>query len=53
MKTKKLIKNKLVSLTLILSGLLSIGVEGDGTFFIFALLIGIPLFFEKEDCIIG
>jgi hypothetical protein len=48
---RKLLKNKLYSLVLILIGLVSILIERDGTFFIFALMIGLPLFFAKENWI--
>ncbi|HHW90769.1 MAG TPA: hypothetical protein GX745_07715 [Clostridiales bacterium] len=48
---KELLKNKLYALVLILIGLVSILIERDGTFFIFALMIGIPLFFAKDNWI--
>nr|DAQ19150.1 MAG TPA: hypothetical protein [Caudoviricetes sp.] len=46
---RELIKNKIYSLILIGIGALSIPIEYDGTFFIFALMLGIPLFFSKEN----
>lgn len=46
---RDLIKNKIYSLILIGIGALSILIEYDGTFFIFALMLGIPLFFSKEN----
>ena len=46
----KTLKNKIIATALILLGYLSTKIEGDGTFFIFTLLIGIPLFFEKTNC---
>lgn len=48
---KELLKNKLCALVLILIGLVPILIERDGTFFIFALIFGLPLFFAKENCI--
>ena len=48
---KELLKNKLYALVLILIGLVLILIERDGTFFIFALTIGLPLFFAKENWI--
>lgn len=46
---RELIKNKVYSLILIAIGALSILIEYDGTFFIFTLMLGIPLFFSKEN----
>ena len=48
---RELIRNKIYSLILIGIGALSILIEYDGTFFIFALMIGLPLFFSKENWI--
>lgn len=48
---KELLKNKLYALVLILIGLVPILIERDGTFFIFALIFGLPLFFAKENWI--
>jgi predicted nucleic acid-binding Zn ribbon protein len=48
---KELLKNKLYALLLVIIGTLSIFIEYDATFFIFALMIGLPLFFAKENCI--
>ncbi len=48
---KELLKNKLYALLLVIIGALSILIEHDGTFFIFALIIGLPLFFAKENWI--
>ena len=48
----KLLKNKLYSSLLMLVGYLSmLLLEGDGTVFIFTLMIGIPVFFAKENVI--
>lgn len=48
---QKLLKNKLYALLLVMIGALSIFIEYDGTFFIFTLMIGLPLFFAKENWI--
>ncbi len=46
---QELLKNKLYALLLVIIGTLSIFIEYDVTFFIFTLMIGIPLFFSKEN----
>ena len=46
---KELLKNKLYALLLVIIGALSILIEYDVTFFIFALMIVLPLFFAKEN----
>ena len=48
---KELLKNKLYALILILIGLVPILIERDGTVFILTLMIGLPLFFAKENWI--
>jgi len=48
---KELLKNKLYALLLIIIGALSIPIEYDGTFFILTLMLGLPLFFAKENWI--
>ena len=48
---RELLKNKLYALILIGIGWLSIIPEGDGTFLVFALVLGLPLFFSKENWI--
>ena len=48
---RELLKNKLYSLILIGIGALSVLIEYDGTFFIFSLMLGLPLFFAKENWI--
>lgn len=49
----KLFKNKLYSSILMLIGLFSIKLlEGDITVFIFMLMIGLPVFFSKENVIV-
>ena len=47
----ELLKNKLYSINLIGIGALSVLIEYDGTFFIFSLMLGLPLFFAKENWI--
>lgn len=42
-------KNKAVSLALALVGYLSIGIDNDATFFVFALMFAIPLFFARRN----
>ena len=48
---KELLKNKLYSVALISVGALSIPIEYDATAFIFTLMMGLPLFFAKENWI--
>ncbi len=49
----KLFKNKLYSSILMLIGFFSIKLlEGDITVFIFMLMIGLPVFFSKENVIV-
>lgn len=48
---KRTWKNKIVALSLAGVGYLSTLIDGDGTAFIFILLIAIPLFFAKENFI--
>ena len=44
-----LIKNKIIAAILILLGALSILIlEGEATFFLFTLIVGIVLFFARE-----
>lgn len=49
---RNLIFNKLIALVLIGAGAFAVWMEGEGTFLMFALLIGVPLFFAKENWII-
>lgn len=49
MKRRKKLKNKILAVLLIIMGALSLSLDNDATFFVFSLLIGIPLFFSKED----
>lgn len=49
---KKLLKNKLYSIGLMLVGYFTIGLlEGDCTAFIFTLMLGLPVFFAKRNVI--
>ena len=52
MWSKETIKNKIYALVLIGIGALSILPENDATAFIFFCLIGVPLFFAKENWIV-
>lgn len=49
---KRTIKNKIVALMLIIGGVLSVFIDGDGTFMIFAVAVGIALFFAKKNYIL-
>ena len=49
---RELLKNKLYALILIGIGWLSIIPERDGTFLVFALMFGLPLFFSKENWVV-
>lgn len=53
MWSRELIKNKVLSIGLILVGIISVMIETDGvrdgTVLIFTLMIGIPWFFAKEN----
>lgn len=51
MFNRKLIKNKIYSAILIFIGILSIMIDGDATFLVFALFLAIPLFFAKKNWI--
>ena len=49
---RELIKNKLYSVALMVVGGLSVPIEYDATAFIFTFMVGIPLFFSKENWIV-
>lgn len=50
---KKLLKNKVYSMGLMLLGYLTVIVSGgDSTAFIFTLMMGLPIFFSDENCIL-
>lgn len=49
---KKLMKNKVYSILIILLGYATTFIEGDCTAFILMLFIGIPLFFAKKNYIV-
>lgn len=48
---KELIRNKIYSLLLMIIGFLSISIENDITVFVFTCIIGVPIFFSKENLI--
>ena len=48
---RELIRNKLYSVGLILIGIVPILIEKDATALVFFLMIGVPLFFAKENWI--
>lgn len=48
---RSLIKNKVYAILLALLGAVPILLDGDGTFFIFALCLAVPLFFSKRNLI--
>lgn len=49
MKQRRLIKNKIFAVILMVIGALSVPVEWDATFFLFTVLIGTVLFFADEN----
>lgn len=49
---KRTIKNKIVALMLIILGVLSVFIDGDCTFMIFAVTVSIALFFAKNNYIL-
>ncbi len=49
---RELLKNKLYAITIIFLGALSVPIEWDITFFLFAALFGLTLFFAKENWIV-
>lgn len=51
MLRKDLIKNKIYGIKFIVLGALTIPIEWDATFFLFALMVGISLFASRENCI--
>ena len=46
---RKTIKNKISALVLIAIGIVPVLIERDATMLLFALSVGIPLFFAKEN----
>lgn len=48
---RDLIKNKIYGIVFIVLGALTIPIEWDATFFLFALMVGILLFVSRENCI--
>ena len=51
MWSHKLVKNKIHAVLFILLGALSVPIEWDATFFLFALFLAIVLFVARENCI--
>jgi hypothetical protein len=51
MLRRDLIKNKIYGIIFIVLGALTIPIEWDATFFLFALTVGILLFVSRENCI--
>ena len=49
---KRTFKNKIVALMLIILGVLSVFIDGDGTFMIFVVAVSIALFFAKNNYIL-
>lgn len=52
MLRRDLIKNKIYGIIFIVLGALTIPIDWDVTFFLFALMVGIFLFVSRENCII-
>lgn len=48
---RDLIKNKIYGIIFIVLGALTIPIEWDAMFFLFALMVGILLFVSRENCI--
>lgn len=48
-----LIKNKIYGIIFIVLGALTIPIDWDATFFLFALMLGILLFISRENCIMN
>lgn len=47
-------KNKLVALSLVTLGVISVPIlDNDGTILVLTILMGIPLIFEKENCVLN
>ena len=53
MWSRKLIKNKIYAILIVLIGALSVPIEWDATFFLFTLMFGILLFVSRENCIMN
>jgi len=47
---RKTWRNKLAAIALIMAGMLGVIVLKEGTALLLFLIIGIPLFFTKQDC---
>ena len=53
MWSRKLIKNKIYAVLIVLIGALSVPIEWDATFFLFTLMLGVLLFVSRENCIMN
>ena len=42
-------KNKLAALAMFMIGVVVANLSGDGTFLVFVLMFGLPMFFAKKD----
>lgn len=42
-------KNKVAALAITFVGYLSIGIDNDATFFVFALIFAVPMFFARKN----
>lgn len=51
MMRRDLIKNKIYGIIFIMIGALTVPIEWDATFFLFTLMLGIPLFVARENWI--
>ncbi len=49
MRRRKLIKNKILAVMLMIIGMLTVFIEWDATCFLFTVLIGFVLFFADEN----
>lgn len=49
---RELLKNKLYAIAIIFLGALSVPIEWDAMFFLFAIMVGLALFFAKENWIV-
>ena len=48
---RKLFKNKVYSTLLMLTGYVTMKLLGDCTFFVFTLMMGLPVFFARENVV--
>lgn len=50
LRRTELFKNKMCALALMVIGGLTTSIDGDATFLVLTLMIGIPLFLAKKNC---